>query len=230
MAKLSDLNLKNEQVGGDVDFDHLPKTGGFGPALQPGTYRFRLPDTARLNEAFDVINIGKGPKAGQQRLNVVFDQNAPLTIVQAPERYKDRIGEPYQTRISNMERPRGKDKIEVSDLDYLLKALGAKKPAGTKWTNTQYAQALLPFAGKEVTADQEFSWQCREDKDIYVEDGDGNTQQIEGTKGCGARYYQGRDVEKQADGTYPERITCVGREGSCGASLRAFGSLTNFRP
>jgi hypothetical protein len=229
MAKLSDLGLSNEKVGGDVDFDNLPKTGGFAPILLPGRYRFRLP--ASLGEAFGKISIGKGPKAGQERLNIVLDNDAPLTIVQAPAAAKDRVGEPFTTRISNMERARGKEKIEVSDLDYLLKALGAVRKPGEKWSNLQYAQALLPFAGKEFTADVEWSWQCREDKDIYVETGEegGGTAVVEGTKGCGSRYYMNRDVQKDAEtNQYPERIICTGKEGQCGASLRAFSNLSNF--
>jgi hypothetical protein len=93
-----------------------------------------------------------------------------------------------------------------------------------KLSNMDYAKALLQYAGKEFSATVEFQWSCNPKKEKYVEDAEGNTQKLEGTTGCGARYYQ-NTIEKNEDGTYPERITCGGLEGQCGASLRAFAQL-----
>lgn len=216
MAKLSDLGLKNEQVGGEVDFDNLPKVGGFTPLLQPGRYRFKLP--ANLSDIFELVESKNG-----QRIQAVFDQNAPLVIVKAPEVSKERIGEPLQQRISNVERPRGKDKVLVSDMDYLLKALGSTtKPK----TNQAYGAELAKHGGKEFDADIEVQYSCNPNKDIYVDDGTGNTTVVEEKKGCGARYYQ-KDVEGlKADGKFPERITCSGE--NCGASLRGFSQLSRI--
>ena len=210
MAKLAELGLKNEQVGGDVDLGNLPKTDGFTPMFQPGRYRFELP--TNLQEVWDTVDAQVG-----QRITAVFDQAAPLKVVQAPD--KERVGEPFQTRISNVERARGKDKILVSDLDYLLKALGVtQKPK----TNQAYIQALLPMGGKEFPATVEVQYQCSDKRDKYVDDGQGGTTQVEGQKGCGARYYQ-KDIER-VGGVYPERVTC----GECGASLRAFSQLSSI--
>jgi hypothetical protein len=44
--------------------------------------------------------------------------------------------------------------------------------------------------------------------------------------GCGARYYQ-NDVPK-VEGQQPLEITCSNPE--CGAVVRAFGNLRNFKP
>lgn len=214
MASITELGLSNEKVGGDVDLDKLPKGGSFTAMLQPGTYRFRLP--ANLNTLFDKVTSQKG-----ERIKIIFDQNAPLTIIQAPEQYKARIGEPFTGSVTNVERPRGKDKIEVSDMDYLLKALGHKtRPK----TNKEYAEALLQYAGKEFASKVEVSYRCRDDKNIYVEDEQGSAREVPDRKGCGAKYYQS-SVDKLPDGTYPERITCAGLDGQCGASLRGFSSL-----
>jgi hypothetical protein len=129
--------------------------------------------------------------------------------------------------VSNVERPRGKDKIKVSDMAYLLRALGHDKPL-KNGANLDWAKALLQYAGKEFDATIEVQAFCNDKKDIYAEDGQGGSQVVEGTKGCGARYYQ-RDLEGlKENGVYPERFTCTGNNGACGASLRInnqFGAI-----
>lgn len=210
MPSLKELNLTNDQVGDTLDFDNLPKTGAYPPPLPPGAYRFKLPaKMTSIWQAFDA-------KVGQ-RITAIFDQDAPLVVTQATNGH---VGDPFTTRISNAERPRGKDKINVSDMDYLLKALGHK---GKPKTNGEYAQALMSYAGKEFSAQVEWQWSCNPKKNIYVDDGQGGSVEVPDKPGCGARYYQGRDVQKAADGSYPERITCGNPE--CNASVRAFPQL-----
>lgn len=219
MPSLKELGLTNEQVGGDVDFDNLPKVGGFTPLLQPGKYVFQLPAAQQLGNAFDVVESKQG-----KRLQVIFDQNAPLLVVSSPG--NTRNGEPFQQRISNVERARGKDKILVSDLDYLLRAVGhAARPK----TNPDYAQAVLAHAGERFEGTVEVQYSCNPNKNIYIDDGTGQATEVEGKPGCGARYYQ-KDVADQKDehGHYPERITCGGE--NCGASLRAFAQISVFAP
>ena len=86
----------------------------------------------------------------------------------------------------------------------------------------------------------EFTWYCNSNNDIRVNDGQGAAQVVEGQKGCGARYYMGgtNGVKKEhADPNdaasplvYPERIECSGKDGvPCGAIVRAFAQLRNFR-
>lgn len=211
MASLKDLGLKNDAVGSDVDFDHLPKVGGFRPLIQPGNFRFRLP--TNMGNLWEKVDASKGERVAAQ-----FDQDTPLVIVQSPGGTYN--GEPFQTRISNVERPRGREKIEVSDMDYLLRALGHKERPKT---NAAYIQALMQYPGKEFSATVEVQYSCNPNKDIYVDDGNGGSQQVPDHKGCGARYYQNDVANLKVDGKFPERIPCGGE--NCGASIRGFNQL-----
>lgn len=213
-GSLNDLGLSNTSLEG-ASFDDIPENIGmsFPDPPQPGKYRFRLP--ASLAAVWAVV---ESEKHGQ-RINAVFDDKDPLIIVQSPGGEHD--DEEFQYRISNVPRERTKEKILVSDMDLLLRALG--ETARPK-TNKAYAQALQKYAGKEFGATVEFSWRCNPAKDAYFDDGAGGTQKVEGRVGCGARYYQ-RDVAK-VEGVYPVRITCSNPE--CGASVRAFPNLTGF--
>lgn len=212
MAKsLDELGLKDEALP-TQNLADIPEFGGFTPPPQPGPYRFRLPQD--LSHQFDLIDSPKG-----QRVKVVFDQDHPLLIVQALD--KNDLNTPFQTRLSNVERKRGKDGPEVSDLDYLDKALGHQTRAKS---NKEAAQRVVAAAGKEFAADITYSWGCSEDRDIYVKDAAGATVKVEGQKGCGARYYQGKHIQKGADGKYPYEIQC-----QCGALVRAFANLDRIR-
>ncbi len=224
MADLNTLGLKNENLAG-ASFDDIPENIGqsFADPPQPGKYRFRLPATmAAIWEAVESEKHG-------QRITAIFRGDAALTIVQSPKGEHD--GEEFDYRVSNVPRERTKEKILVSDMDLILRALGeTKKPT----TNKGYAQALMKYAGKEFSAEVEFSWRCRDDKDAYFDDGAGGTQKVEGRAGCGARYYQ-RDVPKvhanpedpASPLVVPVRITCSNPD--CGASVRAFPNLGGFK-
>src|SRR5215471_8764161 len=199
------------------ELDDLPIFGGFTPPPPPGAYRFELPkDVSAIYDLFDVPD-----KQPPQRVRVNFDRDHPLLIVQSPKGLSN--GEPFETRLTNNERGRGKDKAVVaSDLDYLLRALGDKtKPR----TNREYMQKVSTHGGKQFGADLRYSWRCSKDRDIRVKDGNGQVQVVEGKKGCGASFYQ-EDVPKGANGEVPYEITC----GDCGALLRAFANLDNLRP
>lgn len=214
---LSELDLKDEALPAQT-YDDLPQFGGFQEPPQPGPYRFRLPDLTKVWDVFDVP--GKG-----QRVRMIFDNDAPLVIVKAVD--PQDLNSTFHTRLSNAERARGKDKaVEASDMDYLLKALGATtRPAN----NRGYIEAMLPFSGREFGADLTYSFVCSPDRDIYVLDANGQQQKVEGRKGCAAagsktgRYYQ-KDIKKGPDGKYPTQIQCA-----CGAVLRTFANLENFR-
>lgn len=214
-ASLNDLKLDNTSLEG-ASFDDIPENIGqsFPDPPQPGKYRFKLP--ANMAAIWAAVT---SEKHGQ-RINAIFDGDAPLTIVQSPGQAHD--GEEFQYRVSNVPRERTKEKILVSDMDLLLRALG--ETARPK-TNKAYAVALQKYAGKEFSADVEFSYRCNPDKDAYFDDGAGGQQKVEGRNGCGARYYQ-RDVAKVA-GQQPIRITCSNPE--CGASVRAFANLGGFK-
>jgi hypothetical protein len=213
---LNDLGLQTEQLPtAGQELADLPEFGSFRLPPQPGAFRFKLPaDLSSVWEVFDTPAL-KPP----QRIRAVFDRDHPLVIVQSPQnKYQ---GDPFETRVSNAERPRGKDKsVIASDMDYLLRALGVKaKPQ----TNAAYVQVMQAQKTKEFSADLRYSWKCSQDRNIRVRDNQGAVQEVEGTKGCNTAYYQ-EDVPHNADGTMPYEITC-----SCGALLRAFANLDNIR-
>jgi hypothetical protein len=196
--------------------DDLPMFGSFTPPPPPGTYRFELPkDMSAIWDVFDVPD-----KQPPQRVRANFDRDHPLLIVQSPKSASN--GEPFETRLTNNERGRGKDKAVVaSDFDYLLRALGQKvKPK----SNKEYMAVLQQQGGKQFTSDLRYSWRCSKDRDIRVRDDSGQVQVVEGRKGCGESYYQ-EDVPKGPDGVVPYEVTCA----NCRALLRAFANLDNIR-
>jgi hypothetical protein len=211
-------SLKDEALPtAGQELDDLPIFGGFTPPPPPGAYRFQLPSD--MNSIWDLMDVPD--KTPPQRVRANFDRDHPLLIIQSPQNKSN--GEPFETRLTNNERGRGKDKaIVASDLDYLLRALGDKQKPGS---NKGYMQKLGSHAGKQFSADLRYSWRCSKDRDIRVRDASGQVQPIEGKKGCGEAYYQ-EDVNKDAAGQVPYEITC----GECGALLRAFANLDNLRP
>lgn len=229
MPKLTELGLTNEAVGQDISYADAPdQMGAFRDPPQPGTFRFRFPD--KIDDIWDTFQYDKGAQPGQ-RLRATFDDTHPLVIIQSPGGTEN--GTPFETRISNAERKRGKrddpTAVFMSDMDYIFRDVFGitEKPK----TNGQYAQlALQHFPKAEMTADIEWSWHCNPTKNIRVADGQGGYQEVQ-QAGCDARYNQ-RDVLKiHADPNdpnsplvYPSRIQC-----QCGASVRAFANLTRFR-
>jgi hypothetical protein len=210
---LEDLGLKEEALPtAGQDLGGLPEFGSFTPPPQPGPFRFKLP--MDLSAIYDVFDTDKG-----QRVKVIFDRDHPLLIMQSLGGAYN--GQPFETRLTNNERARGRDKsIVASDFDYLLRALGEKdKPQ----SNRGYIETLKRHGGKEFGADLRYSWRCSTDRDIRARDQNGAVQPVEGQKGCGNAFYQ-EDVPKQADGTTPYEITC-----QCGALLRAFANMDNLR-
>lgn len=242
MAKLSDLKLGTDAVGDDTtDFANMPDQmgGAFPDPPYPGAYRLQLPNAQAMQSIWDLVDYeGEGVKNPGKRIVAKFNSDAPLVIVQSAGGAMD--GEPWQTRISNVERRRGKKDDPtapfVSDMDYLLRdAFGVEtKPK----TNMAYAQALTQFAGKDFGVDISWSWRCDPKKNIRVEDetAAGGYKEVEGQPGCGNKWYE-QDITKSgllvlADPEKPEgrkvfplRITCP-----CGANVRAFANIERFRP
>jgi hypothetical protein len=214
---LSDLGLKDEPLPtAGQDLADLPEFGSFREPPQPGPFRFKLP--ADLSAIWDVYDTPQ--KTPPQRIRMVLDRDHPLLIIQSVgAKYN---GDPFETRLSNEERARGKDKsVIASDMDYLLRALGVKtKPA----SNKAYIEAVKAQAGKEFGADIRYSFKCSDSRNIRVKDAQGAIQEVENQKGCGNAYYEA-DVPKNQDGTTPTQIQC-----QCGALLRAFANMDNLRP
>jgi hypothetical protein len=217
---LHDLGLTAEPLTGDTPFDQIPESLGqtYPDPLPPGTYRFQFPTFQATSPIWDLVPAEKTNGYGP-RLVALFDGQFALTVVQSPDGTHN--GEEYRFRVSDVPRERGRDKVVVSDMSMLLKALGTGKRPNT---NPEIAKALATLSGKAFTATQEWSWRCDPNRPIWVDDGAGGQAQVEGQNGCGERYYQ-KNVTK-VEGAYPLRVTC----GKCGASIKAFGNLTAFRP
>jgi hypothetical protein len=209
---LNDLGLVDEPI--PVDLADLPEQGG-RPAIppQPGTYRFWLPKTLpNVKEFWETYQTEKG-----QRLRAVFQGEHSLVMAS---------GTQFRARISNGERPRGKEKKLASDMAFLLQALGHKGAVGV---NSEYKAALQDHAGGEFLADVVYRGFCNPKKDRYV------NGVKEAGAGCGQEYSMrgykkadGKLVKKvpQSDtGAWPSEFTCV-----CGADVRAFAELENFKP
>lgn len=212
---LQDLGLKDETLPVS-DLSDIPEFGTYTPPPQPGRYRFKLP--LDLSAVYDVMDTDKG-----QRLKVIFDAEHPLTIIQTPAHRTEYMGTTFQTQVSGRERPRGKDKVEVADLSYLLKAVGITQVKGNPDIVRQFSQK----GGAEFSADITYSYGCREGQPIYLTDPADPSKLVkcDGVEfalqnGCGKRYYQDRDVKKDAQGNYPLQHPCT-----CGAILRGFANL-----
>jgi len=216
---LSDLNLKDETLPmAGQGLDDLPQFGQFAPPPQPGPMRFKLPaDLTNVWDTFEAAN-----KTPSTRVSMVFDAQAPLLIVQsAGGRYNN---EPFQTKLNNNERARGKDKKVSSDLDYLIAAI--EGPTVQRPTsNKGYIERCRAFRGKEFGGDMRWSWKCGENRNIRTKNEKGETVEVLDRKGCGEAFYQ-EDVlnMKTPEGEFPLEISC-----SCGAVLRAFGNIDNIR-
>lgn len=216
---LQDLGLKEEALptAGQALAD-LPEFGSFREPPQPGAYRFKLPTD--LSSIWDVYDTPT--KQPPQRIRAIFDKDHPLTIVQSPGGKAN--NDPFETRISNEERSRGKDKsIVASDMDYVLRALKVEQKPGS---NRAYIDAMKLQGGKEFSADIRYSWKCSSTRNIRVKDAAGAVQEVEGRKGCDTSFYQ-EDLPnggKDAVGNVPTQIQCT-----CGALLRCFANLDNIR-
>jgi len=209
-----DLKTDTLPTAGET-LDDLPQFGGFTPPPPAGAYRFKLP--MDLSAIWDLIDVPD--KQPPQRVRANFDREHPLLITQSPGGKSN--SEPFETRLTNNERKRGKGgAVVASDLDYLLRAMKeTQKPK----SNREYMVAVQRHGGKEFGADLRYSWRCSKDRDIRVKDGQGQTQVVEGRKGCGEGFYQ-EDVPKTIAGDVPYEIVCT-----CGALLRAFANVDNIR-
>jgi hypothetical protein len=244
----------NEEI---VVPEELPEElGQFREAVQPGSYRFQLPpsvddcfgdpiEVAVRDAAGNVIPDPKkagqvDPQTGQpyilkkQRIQLVFERECALIILQSPKGRYD--GEPFSYRISNVERnrPAGKGiKIAVADLTYLLRAFDARVALRTNEEFVRAAAQLL--AGRQFGADVEWQGYCNPTKDVYFKfPGEAGAEvyepakregEAENAKGCGKRYYMSKWPRDPKDSTlYAARLAC-----ECGAFLLPNVSLVRFR-
>jgi hypothetical protein len=245
MAKktASDLQLKQEEVEGPKSMEEVPdEFSASPPPPYPGAYRFRLP--ANLTALWDkfMTKIRDTDTQEVERVTLIFDKEDPLTIIQAPPTEQQEVGTAFTTRLNNRERNRARKNetpLFVADLLYLLRALG--ETAVPKF-NIDYINLMNKYGGREFGADLEWTTNCNEENQIYIEEVDQATGAItlvpgvdgatgQPVKGCGARYYMNHWPRDPQNGNrYRSRLICGGKNGvPCGASLRPFGQLRNFR-
>ena len=227
------------------------------PPPYPGSYRWTPPKNfAALWDKFEATIKDRdgnilSDKAGKklekvERIILVFDKDDPLVIKQAPAGHEHLIGQPFTCQIRNNERDRsrkGEPPVYIDDLTYLLRAWGETvRPT----TNLGFIEAANKHAGQEFGSDLEWTGSCNPQREAYFDvftDAQGQQQwapeyvepgtvvssvQVKDAagaprKGCGKRYYM-NDWKKDRSGVYLPRHRCA-----CGASLRPFGQLRNFR-
>lgn len=221
---INELDLKPQQAEA-VDYSAIPdEFSSAPPPPYPGTYRFRLPSKEELKVAFDTFEGDVNGKT-YQFVSVIFDKDAPLVITEG----KAHVGEPFTTRINNKPRNRsrkGDPETLISDGTYFLRALEGAQVKN--YDNKGFIDAVIACGGKEFVADLEWSAGCNAKKQAYYADDNGNlvawTLEDGSEKmGCGEYTYQ-NNWPRGADGRFLDRATC-----KCGASLRPFGGLRQFK-
>lgn len=267
MAELQEPDVPFAPAAADGDaWDDVPEEFGSRITHPPGTYVLRL--GPNLNGVWEMIEAKDAEKQPLKqfegdkgiRVRATFTDIDSLVIVRGPT--PDLEGLPFETRIDNRARIRnyndvakGAAPILVSDLEYLLRALGATQRPGVG-QNRQFMALLagdprlnLPgFANACFTADFEWSGYCNPTKtarvlypaDIanggthaepHVEDWiDAQTKQPR--MGCGARTYQA-DWPKLPGGKFSPTGVCKGskKKAGCGyAIIYPYGNLRNFKP
>lgn len=233
-------DLGSTPLADAVDVNNLPEQfgGASTPPPPPGTYRFKLPKLTP--DAFKKITTTEYG----DRVQVTFNDDFPLTIVQTPPEAKDQfLNTPFRSRISNVPRRRGKgeDAPLASDWDYLNRALGlTERPK----SNADFARTLIELSAKGATfqADIEWTWYSNPNRPARFDDGNGGSVEVDllddagspipnpdkpgehkKQPGSGRRFYQDRDVTK-VEGSYPLYYT----DPEDGAVIRAFPDLRRF--
>lgn len=233
MAKIGAVKLKKEESFELPPEGEVPRQFGEGRTNPyPGKYGFQLPHN--IDEVYDRVETKVRDKE-VERINANFDSGHPIVILATPSGEEHNQGSTFETRVSNVERARDKEKTKfVSDLYYLLvEGLGhdesdlRKKLAAAKAKksnpNVVWAEALNTHAGETFGARVVWSARCREDATRYIEVDGRSVEDPDGEKGCGWKGYM-RDIPKE-EGRYLERFLCPQCEV---ASLRAFANLEGF--
>jgi len=236
---INDIQFRDE-VEEQVPADgQLPEIGVYTPPLPPQKeYMVRVP--ANIQQLLDVRDVTDKENVTRQRVFLKFDKNNPLVVVGG-----EHDGHPLMGSFSNIPRPRGRDKVSVSDMAYFL-VDGCHLQVNPK-TPKDWYDACLRAANMVVKIVSGRTGQCRPDQNIYIEnrivDPESGQeavsyQEVPDMKGCGKRYYS--SSFRVQDGTYVERVTCTGKrkftdpvsgqivELACGASIRGFDGVDRW--
>lgn len=196
---------------------------------QPGRYDFVLP--ANL-----------GDEASYERYNATVKEK-PFAAIRWPFKAEpirflggQYDGDPIEYySISTQPRQRGKKAPWASDVLYLLRdGVGVEIPSGSIGNNF-WIQAMSIASGHAFGAWVEYTTSCNPKRTKRIYDPEQRKAiEVDGSSGCGESYYQSafEDAKKSGDSDYyPAFITCTGKDVKgqvCGASLRAFITLTAF--
>ena len=244
---MTDPNV-NEMVLDDVQLtdhvaesmDAVQESQSFAPPLQPGVYKFQLPDVIPgmngnlLQAPWKLVPArpATGDKpATDARVQIAFADDFALKVLESPDHGRD--GEQIRQSISNVPRDqtRGGVTVKVNDLLFLLKKVGYTGPVPK--TNREYVEALSKQGGKTVKCETGMSWNCNEHRDVYMlqwkdanDEAKGTTRvEVKGQKGCGTKHNPfAKDASRKVamvDGAYPAEIQC----SKCGALVRGFSNL-----
>ena len=205
-----------------TDFNNMAEQRGTQqPMLQPGVYVFQLPDPI-VDSQFEQFQV---PDQGPTLRANFRDDKALKNLTN---------GDTFGTQLNNMTVTRGKKGEEKTgdDLAYLIKAVGGTLPP--KAGNKTYRDELKKHGGKKFKSDVVISARCNPKSEVYKEG-----QKIAGRLGCGQKFdmraysiksganagKQVLAIQRDQAGVWAEGVECP-----CGAEVRAFANLTNFRP
>ena len=161
-------------------------------------------------------------------------KNTPLLIAESPGGLRD--GDYYPCEITNAERWRDTKRTQrVSDLDYLLRAVGETQ-LPIFGDNLAYIAALTKHGGETFEADVEIVWPCSDRHAIFVRDQCGHAIKVPTVYGNG-KWYTVRDASKDEQGQYPETIEvrimatdpAAGHPTEYAAVVRGRNNLSRFR-
>lgn len=190
MSTLEELGLDVDETPIEIPDEVPEETSGYMPMVQPGKYVLKLPeDMETLWTKIDTKDKGTRISAG-------FKKDNPITVFQDDNFGGEFANSPVVTFINNNEFPRGRERVEVSDMFYLIRALEANLPDEEKsllTNNASFVTALKKHAGKLFIATVAWKAYCNPNKNIYLAlyNEDGTTASVdeqEGTPGCGAEY------------------------------------------
>ena len=234
MGTLEDLGLVEDNTQVEIP-DEIPEEGStYIPLVQPGTFFFKLPDD--MSAIWYKRETQRGP-----RITAGFTRENPLTVT--GDSTGDYIGTPVVTFISNAERPRGRERVLVPDMFYLLasleKDISEKELKAKLKTNTDYVTMLRKHEGREFQAEVHWEAYCSPQKNIWMtvldENNNKRLEEQEGTPGCGASYNTySRDASKRIpkdENGFMERFEEVlvhGDPDGCPATLNSQIRLSRY--
>lgn len=234
MGTLEDLGLVEDKTQVEIP-DEIPEEGSnYIPLVQPGSFIFKLPDD--MSAIWYKRDTNQGP-----RITAGFTRDNPLIVT--GDSNGDYIASPVVTFISNAERPRGRERVPVPDMFYLLavleKDVSEKELKAKLKNNVDYVNMLRKHEGQEFQADIHWEAYCNPNKNIWMTIVDENNNprlaEQEGTPGCGSGYNsfsrdKKRQIPKDENGFMErfEEVLVHGDPDGCPATLNSQIRLSRY--